>query len=132
MNISKFSDYAYRTLIYLAKNEDKLCTVEELSKKLFISEHHLKKIVQKLGKTDYIISIKGRNGGIKLGMKPNEINLKNILYITEENLTLVNCFSRNQCTCNKDKGSCKLKIIMNESLNAFMKELSTKTLADLI
>ena len=47
MNISKFSDYAYRTLIYLAKNEDKLCTVEELSKKLFISEHHLKKIVQK-------------------------------------------------------------------------------------
>lgn len=132
MNISKFSDYAYRTLIYLAKNQEKLCTVEELSKRLSISEHHLKKIVQKLGKTDYIISIKGRNGGIKLGMEPEKINLKNVLCITEENLTLVNCFSRNQCTCNKTEGSCKLKKVMNESLNAFMKELSKKTLADLL
>ena len=131
MNISKFSDYAYRTLIYLAKTEKDLCTVEELSKKLSISEHHLKKIVQKLSKTDYIISLKGRNGGIKLGMKPEDINLKNILLTTEENLTLVKCFSRGQCTCN-DIGSCNLKLIMNNSLDAFMKQLSNYSLADLL
>lgn len=131
MNISKFSDYAYRTLIYLAKNEKELCTVEELSKNLSISEHHLKKIVQKLGKTDYITSIKGRNGGIKLGMKPEDINLKNVLLTTEENLTLVECFSRGQCTCQKT-GSCKLKIVMNKSLASFMKELSNYSLADLL
>lgn len=131
MNISKFSDYAYRTLIYLAKNRDKLCTVEELSKDLSISEHHLKKIVHKLGKTEYVISIKGRNGGIKLGLEPSEINLRSVLNITEENLTLIECFSRGQCTCEKS-GSCKLKIIMNSSLNSFMKELSNYTLADLL
>ena len=131
MNISKFSDYAYRTLIYLAKNRDKLCTVEELSKDLYISEHHLKKIVHKLGKTEYVISIKGRNGGIKLGLEPSEINLRSVLNITEENLTLIECFSRGQCTCEKS-GSCKLKIIINSSLNSFMKELSNYTLADLL
>lgn len=43
MNLSKFSDYAFRILIYLAKNQDKICTVEELASKLEISEHHLKK-----------------------------------------------------------------------------------------
>lgn len=43
MNLSKFSDYAFRILIYLAKNGDKLCTVEELASNLEISEHHLKK-----------------------------------------------------------------------------------------
>lgn len=131
MNISKFSDYAYRTLIYLAKNSNQLCTVDELSKNLSISQHHLKKIVQKLGKTEYIISLKGRNGGIKLGMKPEDINLQKVLMITEENLTLVECFSRGQCTCKKT-GSCKLKLVMNKSLASFMKELSNYTLADLL
>ena len=93
MNLSKFSDYAFRILIYLAKNRDKLCTVEELASSLEISEHHLKKIVHKLAKTEYIISIKGRNGGLKLGMEPNKINLGKILIITEEKLNTSVCFS---------------------------------------
>lgn len=131
MNISKFSDYAYRTLIYLAKSDKEQCTVEELSKKLCISEHHLKKIVQKLGKTEYIISTKGRHGGIKLGMEPKDINLRKVLMITEENLTLVECFSRGQCNCAKST-SCKLKIVMNSALGSFMKKLGEYTLEDLL
>ena len=35
MQISKFSDYAFRALIYLANNTDKLCTVEELAEKRY-------------------------------------------------------------------------------------------------
>ncbi|MGN1478726.1 MAG: RrF2 family transcriptional regulator, partial [Acutalibacteraceae bacterium] len=91
---------AFRILIYLAKNQEKLCTVEELASNLEISEHHLKKIVHKLAKTEYVISIKGRNGGLKLGMEPNEINLGKILIITEENLNISECFSsaRHECT----------------------------------
>ena len=41
MYLSKFTDYSFRALVYLAENRDKLCTVEELAKKLEISEHHL-------------------------------------------------------------------------------------------
>lgn len=131
MNISKFSDYAYRTLIYLAKSDKEQCTVDELSKNLCISEHHLKKIVQKLGKTDYIISTKGRHGGIKLGMEPKDINLKKVLLITEENLNLVECFSRGQCTC-ASKNSCRLKIVMNTALKSFIEKLDEYTLEDLL
>lgn len=131
MNLSKFSDYSFRTLIYLAKNQDKLCTVEEVADYLKISEHHLKKIVQRLGKTEYIRSSKGRNGGLKLGLNPKDINLGSILRITEDNLTLVECFSDDKCTCNLT-GVCKLKIVFDNSLNSFINELSKYTLEDII
>ena len=65
MQISKFSDYAFRALIYLAQNPDKLCTVEELAEQLQTSPHHMKKVVHKLASSDYVISLKGRTGDRK-------------------------------------------------------------------
>lgn len=69
MQLSKFTDYAFRALIYLANNRDKLCTVEELAQELNASEHHIKKVIHKLAKTEYIISSKGRGGGLQLDRK---------------------------------------------------------------
>lgn len=131
MNLSKFSDYAFRILIYLAKNQDKLCTVEELASNLEISEHHLKKIVHKIAKTEYIISTKGRKGGLKLGMDPNEINLGKILIITEDNLNTSICFSsaRHECAINS---TCKLKSILKDALTSFIDEMGKHTLQELL
>ena len=85
MQLSKFTDYAFRALIYLAKNSEENATVDILAERLEISSHHLKKVINKLAKTEYIISSKGRNGGLKLGMDPAEINLGKVLLLTEEN-----------------------------------------------
>ena len=96
MQLSKFTDYSFRALIYLADKKDSLATVEELANALQISEHHLKKIIHKLAKTNYVISIKGRGGGLKLGMDPKDINLGEILKITDDNLNIVECFNNPQ------------------------------------
>lgn len=130
MNLSKFSDYAFRILIYLANNQDKLCTVEELADNLKISEHHLKKIVHRLGKTEYVISTKGRNGGLKLGMDPKDINLGKILIITEDSLNLSGCFSSAKHTCSSSR--CKLKAILSSSINSFVDEISKYSLQDIL
>ena len=89
MQLSKFSDYSFRALIYLAQHRDQLCTVEELSMNLNTSEQHMKKVIHKLGKTPYVTSIKGRGGGLRLGCEPQEINLGEILKITEDNLNIL-------------------------------------------
>ena len=121
MQLSKFTDYSFRALIYLADKKDSLATVEELANALQISEHHLKKIIHKLAKTNYVISIKGRRGGLKLGMDPKDINLGEILKITEDNLNIVECFSTDNNTCNLND-SCKLKPIINDALSSFIIE----------
>lgn len=131
MYLSKFTDYSFRSLVYLAKNTDRLCTVEELSSNLDISEHHLKKIIQKLAKTDYVISLKGRSGGLKLGCDPSEVNLSDVLKITEENMNIAGCFSGGD-KCPMISDGCKLRGIMNSALSSFLGEFSKYTLADIL
>ena len=131
MYLSKFTDYSFRILMYLGNNPDKLSTVDELSSILGLSTHHVKKIVYKLSKNNYISSLKGRNGGIKLGMDPKDINLGKLLEITEDNLDIIECFSIENNTCSLNN-CCKLKPIINDALESFKLELSKYTLDDIL
>lgn len=131
MYLSKFTDYSFRILMYLGNNPDKLSTVDELSSILDLSTHHVKKIVYKLSTNNYILSLKGRNGGIKLGMDPKDINLGKLLEITEDNLDILECFSIENNTCSLNN-CCKLKPIINDALESFKLELSKYTLDDIL
>lgn len=131
MQLSKFTDYTFRTLIYLAVHQEELSTAQQLATVLNVSEHHLKKVIQKLAKTDYVIATKGRAGGLKLGMEPGEINLGDVLRITEDNLNIVECFSE-QGVCQFMTNECKLKGIIHQSLERFIEEFSQYTLEDLL
>lgn len=129
MQLSKFSDYAFRALMYLALNQDKLSNIEEMANALDISEHHLKKIINKLGKTDFVISLKGRNGGVKLGKSPEEINLGEVLRLTEDNLNIVECFKDKEC-CPYFCNNCNLKSVVSQATNKFFEEFDKYTLKD--
>lgn len=132
MQLSKFTDYSFRALIYLAHNNERLCTVEELATNLHVSEHHLKKIIHKLAKTEYITSSKGRTGGLKLGIDPELINLKDVLKVTEDNLNIAECFEDGRaCSCTIQNG-CRLKLIMKDGLESFFNEFSKYTLKDIL
>lgn len=131
MYLSKFTDYSFRILIYLGNHQNQLFTVDELSDILNLSTHHLKKIIYKLAKNGYIVSLKGRNGGIKLMMNPKDINLGALLEITEDNLNILECFSLETNTCNLVK-SCKLKPIINDALESFKQKLGEYTLEDIL
>lgn len=131
MQLSKFTDYAFRALIYLANNRDKLCTVEELAQELNASEHHIKKVIHKLAKTEYIISSKGRGGGLQLGLEPVDINLGEVLKFTEDNLNIVECFNKPEL-CPFMQSGCKLKVISEGALKNFIEEFSKYTLNDVL
>lgn len=130
MQISKFSDYAFRALIYLAQNPDKLCTVEELAEQLQTSPHHMKKVVHKLASSDYVISLKGRTGGLRLGLPPEKINLGEVLSFTEENLNIFECYATSNCPMYS--AGCKLKAISHKALTKFIGEFSAYNLADIL
>ena len=131
MQLSKFTDYTFRVLIYMATHQEELYTVEQLATKLEVSEHHLKKVIHKLAKTEYLISIKGRSGGLKLGLPPEEINLGEVLKVTEDNLCIVECI-KSEMNCNFLTKECKLKGIIKESLHQFIEVFSRYTLQDIL
>jgi Rrf2 family nitric oxide-sensitive transcriptional repressor len=132
MQLSKFTDYSFRVLIFLAQNDANLQTVENLAQEFSASEHHIKKVVYKLAKLGFISTLKGRNGGLKLKLRPEDINLGNVILKMEENMNIVECFNPTNTPCPFLAKKCKLKSIVHIATNAFLSEFSKKTLADVL
>ncbi|AQL55783.1 RrF2 family transcriptional regulator [Abyssicoccus albus] len=134
MRLTMYSDYALRTLIFLARNEQdnkQITQISDVAKFYNISKNHLTKIVNHLARTGYIETIRGRGGGIKLKKAPSEINLGTLLRETEESFNLVECFERQNNTC-PIIDQCGLQLLLHEGLHAFMKVFDQKTLKDII
>ncbi|MED0659511.1 RrF2 family transcriptional regulator [Bacillus smithii] len=132
MRLTLYTDYALRVLIYLAaKENDELSSIREISDTYGISKNHLMKIIYQLGKMGIIETIRGRNGGIRLAMKPKDINIGKVVRQTEEDFRLVECFDpeNNFCVISP---VCGLRHILNHALAAYLAVLDQYTLADLV
>ncbi|HYC01895.1 MAG TPA: Rrf2 family transcriptional regulator [Azospirillaceae bacterium] len=133
MHLSSYSDYALRTLIFLALKGEGLATVAEISAAYGISKNHLMKIVHQLGQGGYVETVRGRGGGLRLARAPEAIRVGEVVRFTEQDMCIVECFGA-------DAGpggcrlapSCVLKSALNEALRAFLGVLDEYTLADLV
>jgi len=79
MELNNTSQYAIRILSYIANSKNQLSSAKELSQILDIPYKFLTKITTKLVKADFILSIRGREGGFKLARKASEISIMDIL-----------------------------------------------------
>ena len=130
MHITRYTDYSLRVLIYLAAEGDRLATIQEIADSYQISKNHLMKVVHQLNKKGYIETIRGKKGGMRLHMAPEDINVGILVRETEQDLSIVECFSsKNAC---KITPVCGLKSMFNEALKAFLEVLDQYTLADVI
>lgn len=129
MRLTRYTDYALRTLIYLGLNEPRQSSIGEIARAYGISENHLTKVVHQLGRLGLVRTIRGRGGGLRLALDPAEIVVGAVVRRTEEDLALVECFSGGACAITP---SCRLRRALGEALAAFLAVLDGYTLADLI
>lgn len=126
MQLTKFSDYALRVLMYAQAADDRLVTIDEMASSYQISRAHLMKVVNSLTRAGYLTAVRGRSGGLKLAKPADEINLGDVVRQTEPDMNLVECFSSgNQCVIN---GCCRLPSVLRQALKAFLSELDQHTL----
>lgn len=91
LKISEAASLAIHAMIELAKSNDKLVSVKEISTKLEISANHLSKVMQRLNKAGLIDSIKGFNGGFKLAVKPEDVTFLEIYEIFDGKIKDCSC-----------------------------------------
>ncbi|MGB1950845.1 MAG: RrF2 family transcriptional regulator [Marinobacter sp.] len=130
MHITRYTDYSIRVLIYLAVQGDRLTTIQEIADSYEISKNHLMKVVHQLNKKGYIETVRGKKGGMRLHMAPGDINMGILVRETEQDMSIVECFSsKNAC---RIAPVCGLKSMFAEALDAFLNALDKYTLADII
>jgi Rrf2 family nitric oxide-sensitive transcriptional repressor len=130
MRLTVFSDYSLRVLIYLGLQRDGLATISEIAEAYGISRNHLMKVVQQLGANNYVETVRGKGGGLRLARAPQAIRLGDVLRSTEEEM-LVECFSREKSQCCITP-ACTLPGMLREASANFFSTLDKYTLADLL
>ena len=129
MRLTRFSDYSLRLLLYLAVHRDRVVSVREVSRAYRVSPHIVVKAVQILVELGFVVSVRGRQGGLRLSKEPGEINVGAVIRATEPSWDLVECFNLATNTCPIEP-ACGLKGVLSKAQRAFLDVLSDHTLAD--
>lgn len=130
MRLTFHSDYSLRLLMYAALKEGGLVTVGEVAEAYGISKNHLLKIAFQLGRHGVLETVRGRKGGFRLARRPEQIGLGEIVRLTEEDFTMVECFDSRSDRCVISR-PCRLRGILSRALEAYLAVLDDYTLADL-
>lgn len=130
MQLTQFTDYSLRVLIYLARlPAPGVATVPEIARHHGISRNHLVKVVHNLACQGFILTTRGKGGGMQLARPPRMIGVGEVVRVTEPHMNLVECFEPKLNECRIVRG-CFLKAILHEARRSFMAVLDQYTLAD--
>lgn len=126
MQLTSFTDYGLRALIYMATlPAGKQTNITEVTDTYGVSRNHMVKIINQLSRAGFVAATRGKNGGIRLGMAPEKIIIGDVVRKMEP-LQLVNC---EECAITP---ACRLRVALNKAVQLFLQELDNYTLADLV
>ncbi|MFH1542523.1 MAG: Rrf2 family transcriptional regulator [bacterium] len=108
--ITKDTDYAIKTLCYMAERSEKMFSVDLLSKALKIPRPFLRKISQQLSKKKILRSYKGKSGGFELAIKPKDIFISDVAEVFQGRLDVVECFTQGKICPNTKTCSLRFKL----------------------
>lgn len=128
MQLTKHTDFSFRTLIYLASHDESLTTIQSIADTFELSKSHLMKVVNKLVNIGWVESVRGKKGGIRLAVAPHEIEIADIIIRMEKTLSPVNCETP-KCTLSSN---CSLKTYLWQAQREYLRHLKKYTLADVV
>lgn len=129
MRLSLYTDYALRTLIYLAEKPGR-SKVAQIAQSYEISRDHVAKVVQQLARLNYVRSIRGVGGGVEIARSPEQILIGQVVKDFEGNMNLLECVAvENVCII---QSGCRLKGVLAEAERIQTDYLNSIRLSDVI
>lgn len=131
MQLTLHTDYALRVLVYLAQKKDELATISEIADFYQISRNHLVKVVHHLAQENFIHTVRGKNGGMRLARAAELISIGQVVRRMEPNFDIVECFNNSNQPCTVSP-ICTLKEVLHRAGNEFLGLLDQYTVADAV
>tara|TARA_R110000744_G_scaffold184820_1_gene304241 strand:- start:102 stop:536 length:435 start_codon:yes stop_codon:yes gene_type:complete len=128
MQLNLRTDYALRMLMALAA-KDEVVSIDWMADHYDISRNHLAKVAQDLVAAGYVVSLRGRGGGLRLARPPAEINVGDVVRSMENLTGFVACMGgKEKCVID---GACGLKPALAGAIEAFLTHLDQFDLAQI-
>lgn len=127
MQLTSFTDYGLRALIYMASlPEGRMTSISEVTDVYGVSRNHMVKIINQLSRAGYVTAVRGK-WRHSPGKSASAIRIGDVVRELEP-LSLVNCSSE---FCHITP-ACRLKQALSKAVQSFLTELDNYTLADLV
>lgn len=129
MQLTQFTDIGLRVLLYLSyKEREQAATVGEIAASFELSRNHLVKVVHFMAQQGWLVTTRGKGGGLALAHPLDWYRLGHIIRELEELTELIDCAAY-PCRL---RGSCRLKGILDQALAAMFEVLDRYTLQDAV
>lgn len=130
MTLSKTTEYALRTLAFMAADISRMYSSDYLHKNLKIPKKYLQSLLTDLSKSGLITSNRGKYGGFSITKSTKKIFLSDIIEAVEGFQKSPTCFfGFGECALNEP---CAMHDAWEKSQKELIKTLSTTKLSDLI
>ncbi|MFU8819700.1 MAG: RrF2 family transcriptional regulator [Desulfurivibrio sp.] len=106
MQITRETDYALRSVHYLAQRPGQVCMVEQIAAGIEVPRSFMAKIIQKLAKAGLVESHRGAGGGYNLLRPPAEISLYDVI-VAIEGPPMMNVCTADNNRCGRS-GQCRI------------------------
>lgn len=132
MQLTITTDYAIRTVLYLATTET-VKSIKEISVAMEIPYNYLPKIIKKLKSISVLGTKEGATGGVYLAKKSQDITLKEIIYLMEPKVKINRCLESDECCSRQSVGTCpvnKVYVDLQKQIDDFFDSITIKDLLE--
>lgn len=129
MQLNQFTDIGLRVLLYLSYPQRSApATISEIADSFQLSRNHLVKVVHFMAQQGWLLTTRGKGGGLALAQALDWYRLGTVIRTLEDLHELIDC-SAYPCQL---RGRCRLKSILDEALAAMFAVLDAYTLQDAV
>jgi Rrf2 family nitric oxide-sensitive transcriptional repressor len=130
VQLTSYTDYALRVLLYLLSHPEGKATTREMAEAYGISLSHLTKVTKDLTKAGWLVATRGAGGGVRLAPHTPDVKVGEIVRHTE-NCDLLECFDLPTNTCAIAR-CCGLRGVLYLARKAFFDVLDAVPLRELV
>ncbi len=133
LRLTKKADYSLIALKHFAARQNEsgdALSAKEVADVCGIPLPILSKLLQKLGKSGFLISAYGTNGGYRLARDPREISALEVIRTIDGPIVLANCFTK-ETSCGHS-GRCTVKKPLRRIHEGILRLLDSVSIQDML
>lgn len=131
MRLTQQTRNAIRVLIFCAERTDEICRISDIAQACDITEFNTFKLVPILVQGQFLKSIRGRYGGVKLAMQPAEISIGAVVRTTEKIIAQQNSLAQKSNVATEENSDL-FQDMMTDAFETFLQTLDAHTIADFL
>lgn len=132
VKLNKSTRIALYSVVELARHPEAVISAGEIAKKYGISEHHVAKVLQQMGRVGMVRSMRGIRGGFQLARDPRRITMMDVVQIFERQPPNEGCLLLDENEGCPSEATCRIGEVFNEIQEQAFYTLKSISIATLL